>query len=146
MNCAQVVRLRGRRLTVLLVAGRICAVCTDAKQPAPHITADRLETTGDVEGLSNDGRTLRVGAWGVLTLVSHMAALPAYSTSRGLMRRLSHLFAGSPYFEAVLRGTVRAGLDLPAEGEAGYWKRCAMDQMEPFTIRDQDGPRRSLLH
>lgn len=135
MEAWQTVRLRERRLTVLLCLGRIVSVYTGTNPPAADVTVDRLEATDGLERLSDDGRVLLVGAWGISTIATHLYGFAAYRTPKALMRRLGSLIAGTSLRNDMMRATVRAGLGLPAVGgDTELYRDRAAIQLQPMRI------------
>ncbi len=139
-NLFQFVRLRGRRLHLLLLDGRIVGAA-DGKAHPDAMVIDRLDITDGDERL--DGSTLYVGAFGLMRLADHLYQRPSLRTPRALGSRLARLFSGAMLWSEMLGGTVRAGLGLRhVGGDTSLWLAAAQRQLSwsgagPVRIRQR---------
>lgn len=134
------VSLRDRRINFGLIGGRVVIVFGGRTPPGAHVV-DRLDAVVDeTEGVSDNGRSLNVGALGIERIMDHLASIPRYRGSgRALHNRLSMLFAGSCYFPEMLAASVRAICHLPdVGGDTGYFLTHAKRQLGGWTDGNVD--------
>lgn len=130
-----VVSLRGKRLHFLLFGGRVVRAF-GGRKPDRARMIDRLDAVaGDREGLSDDGRTLNVGASGILCILAHLDTMRSYRHDpQRAYNRLRALFSGSAFIGEMFRGTVRAMVGQPGRCEDAYWADVAHRQLGSWSV------------
>lgn len=123
----QLVRLRGRRVNLMLLQGRIIGMW-GGKACAGAAVVDRLDLTDDEERL--DGDTLYVGAFGLTLIMTRLYEASTRPSGRAMHDRLSDLFAGAALFTEMMAATCRAGIDQSGfGGEADMYIAAAHRQL-----------------
>ena len=129
------VSLANRRINFGLLGGRVVLVFGGRKPANAHVV-ERLDAVVDeAEGVTDDGRTLNIGALGIASIAEYLNTIPTYRRSpKQLCERLSMLFSGSSFYPEMIRATVRAALGHPGVGgDTGYYIDHAKRQFEPWT-------------
>jgi hypothetical protein len=140
LSIFQIVTLKHRHLHFGLIGGR-AIIAFGGKKPHGSITVDRLDVVmHDAEGLSADGKTLRVGALGIILIIDHLATMQSYANSpRQLHKRLFRLLAGSAHASAMVAATCRAAFSHPGVGgDTGMYLRAATRQLESWSTDTVD--------
>jgi hypothetical protein len=136
----QIVTLKNCRMHFGLIGGKPITVFGGAK-PDGSITVDRLDVTVDgPEGVTPDGRTLRIGALGIILTIDHLATIQSYANSpRQLHKRLFRLLAGSAHASAMVAATCRSAFNkTSAAGDAGYYIAAANRQLQSWSTDTVD--------
>ncbi len=136
----QIVTLRNRRINFLMIGGR-AIIAFGGKKPYSSVTVERLEAViNEPEGLSADGKTLRVGALAIVLIADHLATIQSYANSpRRLHERLFKLFAGSAYAREMIAATTRAVFNHPGVGgDSGYYIAIAKRQLQSWSTDTVD--------
>ena len=134
------VTLRGRRINLGVIGGRVVVVCGGAK-PFGSVSVDCLDAVvDDAEGVTADGTTLSVGALGIVNIVGYLATIPRYARSPRLINeRVFDLFSGSMFISEMYAATIRAALSLPdVGGDTTYFKEAAIQQMQSWSTDTVD--------
>ncbi len=140
LSIFQIVTLKHRRLHFGLIGRRVVMVFAGAK-PEGSVTVERLEAViNEPEGLSADGKTLRVGALAIVLIADHLATIQSYANSpRRLHERLFKLFAGSAYAREMIAATTRAVFNHPGVGgDSGYYMAIAKRQLQSWSTDTVD--------
>lgn len=131
----QWVSLRDYRINFGLIGGRVVLVFGGAR-PRGSVVVDRLDAVVDEqEGVTDDGRTLAIGALGIASIAEHLASIDTYARSgRLLHERLCQLLAGGAFAPEMIAATIRAALGLPSPGgDCGYYIAAANRQMASWS-------------
>lgn len=129
------VTLRNRRINFGLIGGRV-AIVFGGNRPHGSVVVDRLEAVvWQPEGVSKDGRTLFIGALGIVSIVDHLSKTATYANSpKRLHDRLFQLLAGSAFAPEMIRATCRAVAGHPGVGgDTVYFIEHAKRQMQSWS-------------
>lgn len=136
----QWVSLRGHRLHFGLIGGRVVLVFGGTR-PHGSVVVERLDAVvHEAEGVTDDGRTLAIGALGIALIAEHLASIETYASSpRRLHERLCRLLSGSAFAPEMMRATIRAALGLPSPGgDCGYYIEAANRQLASWSTDTVD--------